>query len=80
MFTTIENKLPASKAKEIIQDFEDCYDTRPWLAMVDSDKGITNLHCPSDIIVDNSMPVVVRDGGRMWNKLGNLGRRQVYYS
>ena len=72
LYTTIEAKLPADRAKEIINDFEKCYDTRPWLAMVNSDKGITNLHCPSDIIVDNSMPVVIRDGGCMWNKLGNL--------
>ena len=72
LYATVEAKLPAGQAKEIIDDFEKCYDTRPWLAMVNSDKGVTNLHCPSDIIVDNSMPVVIRDGGCMWNKLGNL--------
>merc|ERR1719187_935222 len=44
------------------------YETRPGLAMVDSDKGITNLHVPSDVIIDASMPNVVRDGGQMWNK------------
>ncbi|WP_116112662.1 NADP-dependent isocitrate dehydrogenase [Austwickia chelonae] len=46
------------------------YDTRPALAMVDSDRGITNLHVPSDIIIDASMPVVVRDSGQMWNAKG----------
>ena len=40
--------------------------------MVDSDKGITNLHVPSDVIIDASMPVVIRDSGKMWNKLGEL--------
>jgi len=44
------------------------YASRPSLAMVDSSKGITNLHVPSDVIIDASMPCVVRDGGAMWNK------------
>ena len=44
------------------------YATRPSLAMVDSNKGITNLHVPSDVIIDASMPCVIRDGGAMWNK------------
>ena len=44
------------------------YETRPGLAMVDSNNGITNLHVPSDVIIDASMPNVVRDGGQMWNK------------
>ena len=44
------------------------YLSRPSLAMVDSSKGITNLHVPSDVIIDASMPCVVRDGGAMWNK------------
>ena len=44
------------------------YNSRPSLAMVDSSKGITNLHVPSDVIIDASMPCVVRDGGAMWNK------------
>merc|ERR1719187_2635737 len=48
------------------------YETRPGLAMVDSDKGITNLHVPSDVIIDASMPNVVRDGGQMWNKADKL--------
>merc|ERR1711874_384083 len=53
---------------EIVADIDAAYATRPGLAMVDSDKGITNLHVPSDVIIDASMPNVVRDGGQMWNK------------
>merc|ERR1719462_1148788 len=53
---------------EVKADIEKQYTTRPGLAMVDSDKGITNLHVPSDVIIDASMPNVVRDGGQMWNK------------
>lgn len=52
----------------IERDLAACYQTRPWLAMVNSAKGITNLHVPSDVIVDASMPVVIRDSGQMWNK------------
>merc|ERR1711923_655025 len=52
----------------IVADIDAAYATRPGLAMVDSDKGITNLHVPSDVIIDASMPNVVRDGGQMWNK------------
>ncbi|HPJ37270.1 MAG TPA: NADP-dependent isocitrate dehydrogenase [Spirochaetota bacterium] len=59
-------KLPDDKRKEIENDIEVVYTQQPGLAMVDSSKGITNLHVPSDIIIDASMPVVVRDGGRMW--------------
>jgi isocitrate dehydrogenase len=59
--------LPADEKKAIEQDLDQCYVDMPWLAMVDSGKGITNLHVPSDVIVDASMPVVVRDAG-MWNK------------
>jgi isocitrate dehydrogenase len=70
IFEAVKNKLDESKAKEILADFESCYENRPWLAMVDSDRGITNLHAPNDIIIDASMPVVIRDSGRMWNKLG----------
>lgn len=62
------SKLPADKKAEIESDLNKTYETRPPLAMVDSRKGITNLHYPNDIIVDASMPNVVRDGGRMWNK------------
>merc|ERR1719248_289236 len=48
--------------------FAKCFETRPPLAYVDSHKGITNLHVPSDVIIDASMPVVIRDSGKMWNK------------
>merc|ERR1719283_159567 len=56
------------KQAEIEADIAAVYSVRPGLAMVDSDKGITNLHVPSDVIIDASMPNVVRDGGQMWNK------------
>ncbi|KAL7456249.1 hypothetical protein ACHAWC_007766 [Mediolabrus comicus] len=72
IYEAIEAKLPAEKAEEIRNDIDACYLERPWLAMVNSDKGITNLHVPSDIIIDASMPVVVRDSGQMWNKDGEL--------
>lgn len=72
VYETIKSKLPADQAATIQADFEACFEDRPWLAMVDSDKGITNLHAPNDIIIDASMPVVVRDSGKMWNKLGEL--------
>jgi isocitrate dehydrogenase len=61
------NKLPADKKAEIEADINACYETGPALAMVDSRKNITNLHVPNDVIVDASMPNVVRDGGCMWN-------------
>ncbi len=64
--------LPAAKKAEIEADIQAVYATRPSLAMVDSDKGITNLHVPNDIIVDASMPVVVRDSGKMWGTDGKL--------
>lgn len=60
--------LPAVTALEIQKDIDKVYESRPWLAMVNSSKGITNLHVPSDVIVDASMPCVVRDSGKMWNK------------
>jgi len=60
--------LPRTRRKEVEMDIEACYKERPWLAMVNSAKGITNLHVPSDVIVDASMPVVIRDSGQMWNK------------
>lgn len=66
------NKLPADKKAEIEADIAKVYETRPELAMVDSRKGITNLHVPNNIIVDASMPNVVRDGGKMWNKNDEL--------
>ncbi len=64
--------LPADQKAAIEADIKAVYAARPALAMVDSAKGITNLHVSSDIIVDASMPVVVRDGGKMWNAEGKL--------
>src|SRR3954454_3475361 len=64
--------LPEMKRAEIEADIKAVYAKRPALAMVDSDNGITNLHAPNDVIVDASMPVVVRDGGKMWNAEGKL--------
>ncbi len=61
------DRLPAARKAEIEADIAACYASGPALAMVDSRKGITNLHVPNNVIVDASMPVVVRDGGRMWN-------------
>ena len=61
------DKLPADKKAEIEADITACYESNPALAMVDSRKGITNLHIPNDVIIDASMPNVVRDGGKMWN-------------
>lgn len=72
MFEIIDSKLPADKAATIKADIDACYENRPWLAMVNSDKGITNLHAPNDIIIDASMPVVVRDSGKMWNKYSEM--------
>mgnify|MGYP003969034673 FL=1 len=64
--------LPAEKKSEIEDSIKDVYKINPSLAMVDSDNGITNLHAPNDVIIDASMPVVVRDGGKMWNSDGEL--------
>ena len=66
------DSLPYSKRAEIEYDFRKCYETRPMMAMVDSDKGITNLHVPSDIIIDASMPAMIRNGGKMWSADGKL--------
>ncbi len=66
------DRLPAGKRSEIEADIAAVYETRPGLAMVDSDRGITNLHMPNDVIIDASMPNVVRDGGKMWNRDGEL--------
>lgn len=71
LYIKIQN-LPEAKRAEIEADIQAVYAKRPALAMVDSDKGITNLHVPNDIIVDASMPVVVRDSGKMWNAEGKL--------
>ena len=58
--------LPEEKRKEIEADIQAAYSARPELAMVDSNRGITNLHVPSDVIIDATMPVIIRDGGRTW--------------
>ena len=62
--------LPESKRDEIIRDLHSCQEHRPRLAMVDSAKGITNFHSPNDIIVDASMPAMIRSGGKMWGADG----------
>jgi isocitrate dehydrogenase len=64
--------LPAAERDAIKADIEAEYKKRPGLAMVNSDKGITNLHVPSDVIVDASMPAMIRDSGRMWGADGKL--------
>ena len=64
--------LPEARRAEIEADIEAVFTQQPDMAMVDSDRGITNLHVPSDIIIDASMPVVVRDSGKMWNPAGEL--------
>ncbi|MFJ7883344.1 NADP-dependent isocitrate dehydrogenase [Pseudomonas sp. NPDC096917] len=64
--------LPAEKQAEIEADIQAVYADRPALAMVNSDKGITNLHVPSDVIVDASMPAMIRDSGKMWGTDGQL--------
>jgi isocitrate dehydrogenase len=66
------DRLPSAKRAEIEADIAACYETGPALAMVDSRKGKTNLHVPNDVIVDASMPVVIRDGGKMWNRSNEL--------
>ena len=58
--------LPEDQRKEIESDIENTYSVRPELAMVNSSRGITNFHVPSDMIIDATMPVIVRDGGQMW--------------
>jgi len=62
--------LPEEERKAIEADIKATYDLRGPIAMVDSDKGVTNLHVPSDIIIDNSMPTAIRGGGKMWNAAG----------
>ena len=64
--------LPEAQRKEIEADIQACYATRPEMAMVDSDRGITNLHVPSDIIIDASMPAAIRTSGQMWGPDGQL--------
>ncbi len=62
--------LPVDKKNEILKDIDACYADRPDVAMVDSDKGITNLNVPSDVIIDASMPAMIRTSGQMWDKHG----------
>lgn len=69
LFNKIQN-LPEAKRKEIEADIHKVYQTGPDLAMVDSDRGITNLHVPSDVIIDASMPAMIRDSGKMWDANG----------
>jgi len=64
--------LPQSKQEEIKRDLHACHEHRPELAMVDSAKGITNFHSPNDVIVDASMPAMIRNGGKMWGADGRL--------
>ena len=64
--------LPDEQRKAIEADIQAVYQKRPPMAMVNSDKGITNLHVPSDVIIDASMPPVIRDGGKMWGPDGKL--------
>lgn len=65
-------ELPNEKYQEIKADIEAVYDGGPAIAMVNSDKGITNLHVPSDVIIDASMPAMIRTSGQMWNAEGKL--------
>ncbi|MGV0715473.1 NADP-dependent isocitrate dehydrogenase [Mycolicibacterium sp. XJ662] len=69
LYAKIES-LPASQREEIIEDIHRCHETRPELAMVDSARGITNFHSPSDVIVDASMPAMIRLGGKMYGADG----------
>jgi len=71
LYAKIKN-LPDDKRTEIEADIQACYEKGPKLAMVNSDKGITNLHVPSDTIIDASMPAAIRNSGRMWNSDGKL--------
>ncbi|MEO7854159.1 MAG: NADP-dependent isocitrate dehydrogenase, partial [Rubrivivax sp.] len=69
LYDKIES-LPTSKRDEIVRDMHACHEHRPELAMVDSAKGISNLHAPNDVIVDASMPAMIRIGGKMWGADG----------
>ena len=69
LYNKIE-ELPATQHDEIIRDLHACHEHRPELAMVDSAKGISNFHSPSDVIVDASMPAMIRAGGKMWGADG----------
>ncbi|BBU30171.1 isocitrate dehydrogenase, NADP-dependent [Burkholderia sp. THE68] len=69
LYTKIE-ALPESQRDEVIRDMHACHEKRPAMAMVDSAKGISNLHAPNDVIVDASMPAMIRAGGKMWGADG----------
>ena len=69
IYNKIENLSEEDKTA-IVKDIEELYSSKPDLAMVNSDKGITNLHVPSDVIIDASMPAMIRTSGQMWNKKG----------
>lgn len=71
LYSRIKN-LPEAQRQEIERDLSSCYKERSWVAMVNSDKGITNLHVPSDVIIDASMPAMIREGGKMWGADGKL--------
>ena len=64
------NGLEDDQKQEVLNDIEECYKSNPAIAMVYSDNGITNLHVPSDVIIDASMPAMIRTSGRMWNAEG----------
>ncbi|MBS0507999.1 MAG: NADP-dependent isocitrate dehydrogenase [Proteobacteria bacterium] len=64
--------LPSAQRDEVMRDLHACHENRPELAMVDSAKGITNFHSPNDVIVDASMPAMIRNGGKMWGPDGRL--------
>ena len=68
--TTRSSELPRSQRDEIMRDLHACHEHRPELAMVDSAKGISNFHSPNDVIVDASMPAMIRAGGKMWGADG----------
>ena len=71
LYAKIEN-LPKEEQEKIKADIDELYDKRPELAMVNSDRGITNLHVPSDVIIDASMPAAIRESGQMWGPDGQL--------
>lgn len=71
LLSKIQN-LPEAQKRVVEQSIFDCYAQRPDLAMVDSDRGITNLHVPSDVIIDASMPAMIRNSGQMWDKDGSV--------
>ncbi len=71
ILTSLEN-IEKVKKEEILRDIENIFANKADLAMVNSDKGITNLHVPSDVIIDASMPAMIRNSGKMWDKNGKL--------